>query len=107
MRQPLVTAVIGALIGFGGWIWLTGPGTSVPNALLALLCAILCGRLAWWLAVRGSDEEEAPEAGSEGATTAAQAAGPSPTGSPAVPRTGRRAPPPVDQEPWRKPEHEA
>ncbi|MFH5925277.1 hypothetical protein [Roseomonas xinghualingensis] len=53
MNRPLVIAVPAALLGFGCWVWLTGPGTSVPNAILALVCGILCGRLGWWLGIRG------------------------------------------------------
>ncbi|WP_338662509.1 hypothetical protein VQH23_20425 [Pararoseomonas sp. SCSIO 73927] len=87
MTRPLLIAIAGALLGFGGWIWLTGPGTSVPNALIALLCAIACGRLAWWIADRLMPEEEAPA-----------------PEAPPPPPTGRRAPPPVDPEPWRRPE---
>ena len=93
MRRPLLVAVPGALIGFGGWIWLTGPGTSVPNALLALLCAVLCGRLAWWVAARGASGDETAEAARKKADTA-------------PPRVGRRAPPPTDPEPWRRPDGE-
>lgn len=95
MRRPLLVAVPGALLGFGGWIWLTGPGTSVPNALLALLCAVFCGRLAWWAAARGASGEGATEAARREADRA-----------PAPPRAGRRAPPPVDPEPWRRPDGE-
>jgi hypothetical protein len=64
VNRPLLVAVPAALLGFGGWVWLTGPGTSVPNALLALVCAILLGRAGWWLAARGAPTEEAvaPEA---------------------------------------------
>ncbi|SHJ63135.1 hypothetical protein SAMN02745194_02998 [Roseomonas rosea] len=64
MNRPLLVAVPAALLGFGGWVWLTGPGTSVPNALLALACAILLGRAGWWLAARRDAPEEArtPEA---------------------------------------------
>ncbi|HEY8612400.1 MAG TPA: hypothetical protein VIL69_14050 [Roseomonas sp.] len=87
MNRPLIIAVLTALLGFGFWVWLTGPGTSVPNALLALLCAILFGRAGWWLAARGMPDEDAPPS--------APAAPPPPT--------GRRAPPPPDPEPWRRP----
>ena len=101
MRQPLLIAVLGALAGFGGWIWLTGPGTSVPNALLALLCAVLCGRAAWWLALRGTTDDDAPPRPDEAAPAAAEAPAATP---PAAPRPGQRMPPPVDAEPWRRPE---
>ena len=84
MNRPLLVAVLGALLGFGGWIWLTGPGTSVPNALVALLCAILCGRGAWWLVARDVPDEDTPP-------------------DPPQPK-GRRAPPPADAESWRKPD---
>jgi len=87
MNKPLLIAVVSALLGFGGWVWLTGPGTSVPNAFVALLCAIGTGRLGWWLATRGGKEEEA---------SLPEAAPPRPT--------GRRAPPPADVTPWRRPE---
>jgi len=87
MNKPLLIAVVSALLGFGAWVWLTGPGTSVPNAFIALVCAIAAGRLGWWLATLGHKEEEASL----------------PEGMPRRP-TGRRAPPPTDATPWRKPE---
>ncbi|WP_424139329.1 hypothetical protein [Roseomonas chloroacetimidivorans] len=86
MNGPLVIAVTAALGGFGFWVWLTGPGTSVPNALLALLCAILSGRVAWRLATRHMLKNNAP----------AEAERPH-TGPP--PSTGSRASPPADAEP--------
>ncbi|MBP0492735.1 hypothetical protein [Roseomonas indoligenes] len=86
MTRSLLIAIVGALLGFAGWIWLTGPGTSVPNALIALVCAIACGRLAWWLAALVLPESEVPPP------------------APIPPPTGRRAPPPADAAPWRKPE---
>ncbi|MFC0383996.1 hypothetical protein [Muricoccus vinaceus] len=92
MRNPLLIAVLAALLGFGGWVWLTGPGTSVPNALLALLCATVCGRAAWALAARDLPEEDAPAL-----PAAAEARRASP------PPAGRRAPPPADPAPWRRP----
>ncbi|WP_043829511.1 hypothetical protein [Muricoccus aerilatus] len=89
MRQPLLYAVLAALLGFGGWVWLTGPGTSVPNAFIALLCGVLCGRAGWWLALRVMPENRVAE------PTSAEAAPPPST---------RRAPPPVDRTPWRRPD---
>ncbi|MCR0981266.1 hypothetical protein [Roseomonas populi] len=86
MTRSLGIAIVGALLGFGGWVWLTGPGTSVPNALIALVCGIACGRAAWWIAARILPEAEPPPP------------------EPPPPPVGRRAPPPVDAEPWRKPE---
>ncbi|MBP0446006.1 hypothetical protein J8J14_14610 [Roseomonas sp. SSH11] len=91
MNRPLIIAVMAALLGFAFWTWLTGPGTSVPNAFLALLCGILFGRAGWWIAARGMAEEDAPT----------PEAGPPP---PPPRPIGRRSPPPVDAEPWRKPE---
>ena len=88
MNRPLIVAIPAALLGFGFWIWLTGPGTSVPNALLALVCAVLFGRAGWWLVARGEPEEPAevePDA-------------------PLPPPPRRRASPPADAEPWRKPD---
>ena len=88
MKQPLPYAVVGALLGFGGWVWLTGPGTSVPNAFLALVCGVLCGRAGWWLAVRLIPEKDVAPRSAEAAP----------------PPTGRRAPPPADHVPWRRPD---
>ena len=88
MRQPLLYAVLAALLGFGGWVWLTGPGTSVPNAFIALLCAVLCGRAGWWLAGRLMPQERAEEPKRAEATPFPPA---------------RRAPPP-DRTPWRRPD---
>ena len=65
MNRPLIVAILAALLGFGFWVWLTGPGTSVPNAILALLCAVVFGRAGWWLVARGEPEQPAavePEA---------------------------------------------
>jgi len=56
MNRPLLVALPAALLGFGGWVWLTGPGTSVVNAILALICGILCGRLGWRLGARRDTE---------------------------------------------------
>lgn len=83
MNFPFIVAVLAALLGFGLPIWLMGPGTSVPIALLALLCALILGRAGWWLAARGEvkAEETLPE--------------PSPQA---------RRPPPRDPTPWRAPE---
>ena len=80
---PLIVAVLAALLGFGLPIWLMGPGTSVPIALLALLCALILGRAGWWLAARGEAkaEETLPE-----------------------PSSQARSPPPRDPAPWRAPE---
>jgi hypothetical protein len=88
MNRPLIVALPAGLAGFGFWVWLTGPGTSVPNALLALVCGILCGRTAWWLVSRNAPGDDAP-------LEARYAAPPPPTG---------RAAPPADPEPWRKPD---
>ncbi|WP_426957078.1 hypothetical protein [Muricoccus radiodurans] len=87
MNRPLLLACVGALAGFGGWIWLTGPGTSVPNALIALVVGIACGRLTWMLVGRRDEEEPAGTA----------------TRMEVPPASSRLAPPPPDSEPWRRP----
>ncbi|TPG59580.1 hypothetical protein EAH89_04885 [Roseomonas nepalensis] len=102
----MLVAVPGALLGFGGWVWLTGPGTSVPNALMALLSAVLCGRGAWWVAARLLPDRDAPEdAGEAGARPAAPPRPPDRHAAP--PPAARRGPPPADPEPWRRPEGDA
>lgn len=47
MRPLLVMAATAA--AFALWVWLTGPGTSLPLALGGGLFALLAGRLAYRL----------------------------------------------------------
>ncbi|PHK96270.1 hypothetical protein CR162_02710 [Pseudoroseomonas rhizosphaerae] len=60
MRGALVAAAtVGA---FALWIWLTGPGTSLPLALGGGLFALLAGRVAYRLLTpRSTDHDTAPE----------------------------------------------
>jgi hypothetical protein len=82
VNRPLIVAVPAALLGFGFWVWLTGPGTSVPNAVLALFCGIAFGRVGWWLAARNTPDESGP-----------------PVESVTPPPPSRRRAPPMDAEP--------
>ncbi|WP_458097019.1 hypothetical protein [Roseomonas sp. WA12] len=91
MNRPLIIAVLSALLGFGFWTWLTGPGTSVPNALLALVCAVLFGRAGWWLAAFGEPREH-DEIESD---------------APLPAPSQRRSAPPAVAESWRKPDERA
>jgi hypothetical protein len=103
MNRPLLVAMLGALMGFGGWIWLTGPGTSVPNAFLAFGAAILGGRLAWWLVPRKEHDDEVgtePPIASPPATPVAAPA-------PAPLKLALHAPPPPGKTvPWRRSDRE-
>ncbi|MFC4168025.1 hypothetical protein [Teichococcus aestuarii] len=57
--------VAGATVGaFALWIWLTGPGTSLPLALGGGLFALLAGRVAYRLLTPPSPENDT---GPEGA----------------------------------------
>ncbi|WP_376092510.1 hypothetical protein ACE7GA_23775 [Roseomonas sp. CCTCC AB2023176] len=72
VRRPLLVALPAALAGFGLWIWITGPGTSVPNALIAFGVAVVFGRVTWTLvAPRTEDDAEpgAPPASHDGGTS--------------------------------------
>ncbi|MDJ0391424.1 hypothetical protein QMO56_25290 [Roseomonas sp. E05] len=61
MRGVLVAMV--ALAAFALWIWLTGPGTSLPLALIGGAIAVLAGRLAYRLLMpRSADNDTAPPA---------------------------------------------
>ena len=62
MKRPLLVALPAALAGFGAWVWLTGPGTSVLNALIAFAVAVFVGRLTWSLIAKREVEETAPAA---------------------------------------------
>lgn len=57
MNRPLLVALPAALAGFGLWVWITGPGTDVPNALIAFVVAVASGRIAWWLVARRDAED--------------------------------------------------
>lgn len=59
--SPLFIAVAAALGGFGMWVWLTGPGTSVPVALVGFAIAVACGRMAFSaMAKPAADDDEVP-----------------------------------------------
>ncbi len=61
MRAALVAG--SGLAALALWVWLTGPGTSLPLALGGGVCALLAGRLAYRLLTpRSLDHDTAPEA---------------------------------------------
>jgi hypothetical protein len=59
MRALVVMAAgLGAL---ALWVWLTGPGTSLPLALGGAVCAVLASRLAYRLLMpRDAEADTAP-----------------------------------------------
>ena len=89
MNRPLVPAVLAAIAGFGFWIWITGPGTSVPNALIAFVIGIAGGRLVWSLLDRRREADE---------PTGTEAAVPPPLASRVAPPT------PPETPSWRLPD---
>ncbi|WBV42157.1 hypothetical protein [Pseudoroseomonas cervicalis] len=89
MRAALVAGT--GLAALALWVWLTGPGTSLPLALGGGVCALLAGRLAYRLLTpRSMDHDTAPDP-APGADTGAEAA------PDAAPPTPQPVPPPA----WR------
>ncbi|MXP65830.1 hypothetical protein E0493_20990 [Roseomonas sp. M0104] len=59
MRMVVVAGA--AVAAFALWIWLTGPGTSLPLALIGGLIAVVAGRLAYRLLMpRSAENDTAP-----------------------------------------------
>ncbi len=55
--SPLFLAVTAALSGFALWVWITGPGTSVPLALIGFVIAVICGRLAFSIIAKPAEDD--------------------------------------------------
>lgn len=81
MRGAAVAFV--AVTAFGLWIWLTGPGTSLPLALAGGAIAVLAGRIAYRLLTPQSDDTDTAPPG----PSAGSSAGPSPGLPPGPPRS--------------------
>lgn len=64
MRGVLVAAVTAG--AFALWIWLTGPGTSLPLALGGGLFALLAGRVAYRLLTPSSPDNDTAPDGAKG-----------------------------------------
>jgi hypothetical protein len=55
----VILSILGAL---GFWVWLTGPGTSLPLALGAGVFAAIVGRTVYWLLTpKGGDTDTSPQ----------------------------------------------